>query len=132
MPVCRFGVAECQGRTNTTGGVLLEDGTANFVVEDSSFARILGNALWTHSRYNHERNGPGVMRRNTFVEIARDAVQVGHAFGVDVVENRMERIGYPQEAIDVEGGGTPGGYGGECGWVELLAECDGGDQREVF
>lgn len=109
---CQFsdsGSRNLKGRNNTTGGVLLEDGTANFVVEDSSFARILGNALWTHSRYNHVRNGPGVMRRNTFVEIARDAVQVGHAFGVDVVENRMERIGYPQEAIDVEGGGTPVG-----------------------
>lgn len=109
---CAFadsGSRNAKGRNNTTGGVLLEDGTGHFLVEGSSFQRILGNGLWTHSRYNHARNGPGVMRRNTFVEIARDAVQVGHAFGVDVVDNRMERIGYPQEAIDVEGGGTPVG-----------------------
>ena len=109
---CHFrdsGSPNSKGRNNTTGGVLLEDGTANFTVEDSTFEGILGNALWTHSRYQHPRNGPGVFRRNTFRTIGRDAIQVGHAFGVDVVENTITRIGYPIETIDFEGGGTPVG-----------------------
>ncbi len=109
---CRFrdsGSRNALGRNNTTGGVLLEDGTAHFVVEDSGFRGILGNGVWTHSRYSHVRNGPGVIRRNTFDMIGRDAVQVGHASGVDVVENVMTRVGYPADAIDVEGGGTPVG-----------------------
>jgi len=109
---CRFrdsGSRNLLRRNNTTGGVLLEDGTANFTVEDSKFSGILGNGVWTHSRYNHVRNGPGVIRRNTFDTIGRDAVQVGHAWGVAVVENVIERVGYPADAIDVEGGGTPVG-----------------------
>ena len=109
---CRFrdsGSRNALGRNNTTGGVLLEDGTAHFVVEDSEFRGILGNGVWTHSRYNHVRNGPGAIRRNSFDTIGRDAVQVGHAWGVSVVENVMNRVGYPAEAIDVEGGGTPVG-----------------------
>lgn len=109
---CSFqdsGSRNAKGRNNTTGGVLLEDGTGQFVVEDSKFTGILGNAVWTHSRYMHTRNGPGVIRRNAFDTIGRDAVQVGHASGVDVVENTMTRVGYPEDAIDVEGGGTPVG-----------------------
>ena len=51
----------------------------------------------------------GLIRRNSFDTIGRDAVQVGHASGVDVAENSMTRVGYPLEAIDVEGGGTPVG-----------------------
>ena len=109
---CEFrnsGSRNTLGRNNTTGGVLLEDGTANFVVEESRFAGILGNGVWTHSRYNRVRNGPGVIRRNTFETIGRDAVQVGHAARVEVVENVMTRVGYPLDVIDVEGGGTPVG-----------------------
>jgi hypothetical protein len=97
------------GRNNGTGGVLLEDGTAHFLVEDSSFLRILGNGVWTHSRYNHVRNGPGIVRRSTFDTIGRDAVQVGHAWGIEVVDNVITRVGYPADSIDVEGGGTPVG-----------------------
>ena len=97
------------GRNNATGGVLLEDGTSNFVVEDSKFTGVLGNAVWTHSRYHHERNGPGVIRNNSFAEIGRDAVQVGHAHDVAVAGNVITRVGFPVEAIDVEGGGTPVG-----------------------
>jgi hypothetical protein len=109
---CKFrdsGSRNAKGRNNATGGVLLEDGTAHFLIEDSSFVGILGNAAWTHSRYNHVRNGPGTIRRNSFSTIGRDAVQVGHASGVQVVENVIARVGYPVEAVDVEGGGTPVG-----------------------
>lgn len=109
---CKFinsGSLNNKGRNNTTGGVLLEDGTANFTIEDSTFDGILGNAAWTHSRYHHVRNGPGIIRRNTFHTIGRDAIQIGHAWGVEVVGNVITRVGYPVEAIDVEGGGTPVG-----------------------
>ncbi len=109
---CRFsdsGSRNALGRNNTTGGVLLEDGTANFVVEASEFRSILGNGVWTHSRYREVRNGPGVIQRNQFVEIGRDAVQVGHASRVDVLKNEIERVGYPVETVDVEGGGVPVG-----------------------
>lgn len=118
---CQFldsGSRNAKGRNNTTGGVLLEDGTAQFVVESSTFRGILGNAVWTHSRYKQMRNGPGMIRGNKFAEIGRDAVQVGHAFSVDVVENQMTRVGYPVEAIDVEGGGTPVG-------VDTAGDVDG-------
>jgi hypothetical protein len=109
---CHFrnsGSRNANGRNNTTGGVLLEDGTANFVVEQSEFKDILGNGVWTHSRYRARRNGPGVIRGNRFDGIARDAIQVGHAFGVAVLENTIHRVGYPVDAVDVEGGGTPVG-----------------------
>lgn len=109
---CSFrdsGSRNAEGRNNATGGVLLEDGTANFVIEGSTFRNILGNAAWTHSRYNHVRNGPGVIRGNRFDTIGRDAIQVGHAFSVEVAGNVIHRVGYPVDVIDVAGGGTPVG-----------------------
>lgn len=94
-------------RNNTTGGILLEDGTAGFEVTDSTFRNVLGNGIWTHSRYESPRNRDGLIARNRFDGIARDAIQVGHASGVRVERNTGARIGYPIDAVDVENGGTP-------------------------
>lgn len=109
---CRFrnsGSRNAKGRNNTTGGVLFEDGSADFTVAESTFDQILGNAVWTHSRYKFERNGPGVIRNNRFDGVARDAIQIGHAANVVVSGNRIRNIGFPVDAVDVEGGGTPVG-----------------------
>jgi hypothetical protein len=94
-------------RNNTTGGILLEDGTSGFEVTDSTFRNILGNGVWTHSRYESARNRDGLIARNRFDGIGRDAIQIGHATSVRVERNTGSRIGYPVDAVDVENGGTP-------------------------
>jgi hypothetical protein len=96
-------------RNNTTGGILLEEGTDSFTVSDSIFENIRGNAVWTHSRYGSPRNRGGQIRNNQFLEIGRDAIQVGHALDVEVSGNHGRRIGFPAEIVDVEGAGTPVG-----------------------
>ena len=96
-------------RNNTTGGILLEEGTDSFTVADSVFENIRGNAVWTHSRYGSPRNQGGKIRNNRFSEIGRDAIQVGHAVDVEVSGNRGRRIGFPSDMVDAEGGGTPVG-----------------------
>lgn len=95
------------GRNNTTGGVLLEDGTSNFLVQRNVFRNVLGNGVWTHARYESPRNARGRIIANEFDAIARDAIQVGHATRVRVEHNRGTKIGYPVDAVDMEGGGTP-------------------------
>ncbi|HYO81656.1 MAG TPA: right-handed parallel beta-helix repeat-containing protein [Bryobacteraceae bacterium] len=95
------------GRNNTTGGILLEEGTSEFVVSSSKFRRVRGNAVWTHSRAGSPRNGPGRIEDNDFEEIGRDAVQAGHATHIEVTDNRGQRIGYPTSVVDTEGGGIP-------------------------
>lgn len=109
ISVSDSGSLKPNGRNNTTGGVLIEDGSCDWTVEDSRFTSIRGNAIWTHSRYTAPRNERGIIRRNTFQEIGRDAVQVGHAVAVQVEANSGVRIGYPVEVVDMEGGGTPVG-----------------------
>ena len=103
------GSRNAKGRNNTTGGILLEEGTEHFSVEDSTFSNIRGNGVWTHSRYMAPRNRNGKILRNQFSEIGRDAIQVGHAAGVEVAGNHGARIGFPVELVDVENGGTPVG-----------------------
>lgn len=96
-------------RNNTTGGILLEEGTDSFIVADSVFENIQGNAVWTHSRYGAARNRGGKIRNNQFSEIGRDAIQIGHAVDVEVTGNSGRRIGFPNEIVDVENQGTPVG-----------------------
>jgi hypothetical protein len=95
------------GRNNATGGILFEDGTAGFTVADSLFENVLGNGVWTHSRYGAPRNRGGLVAGNRFRQIARDAIQVGHATDVRVERNQGRRIGYPFDAVDIENGATP-------------------------
>ena len=103
------GGVNAQGRNNATGGILLEEGTEDFSIADSTFRNIRGNGVWTHSRYMSPRSRNGKILRNEFSEIGRDAIQVGHAVSVEVADNRGTRIGFPVDLVDVENGGTPVG-----------------------
>jgi hypothetical protein len=94
-------------RNNLTGGILIEEATRDFEVRDSTFRRILGNGLWTHSLLTSKRLEDGLFARNQFDMIARDAIQIGHATRVKVDSNTGQNIGYPVDAVDVENGGTP-------------------------
>jgi hypothetical protein len=94
-------------RNNLTGGILIEEGTSDFEVRDSTFRRILGNGLWTHSLATSLRLKDGLFARNKFDTIARDAIEIGHATRVKVDSNSGQAIGYPVDAVDVENGGTP-------------------------
>ncbi|MEO8367838.1 MAG: right-handed parallel beta-helix repeat-containing protein [Candidatus Solibacter sp.] len=105
--VADSGSRNAAGRNNTTGGILLEEGTSDFQVTRSDFRNILGNGLWTHSLYTSPRNARGAFTENRFTDIGRDALQVGHATEVRVEGNTGTRIGYPESAVDVEGKAIP-------------------------
>jgi hypothetical protein len=101
------GTHNAKGRNNTTGGIVIEEGTSDFEVRESRFRRIRGNALWTHSLYTSPRLHDGLFAANRFESIGRDAIEVGAASRVRVQENTGDHIGYPPEAVDVENQGTP-------------------------
>jgi len=58
------GSRNAAGRNNTTGGVLIEEGTDGFQVLDCELKNIRGNGLWTHSLYTSPRNANGWIARN--------------------------------------------------------------------
>jgi hypothetical protein len=97
------------GFNNATGGILLEEGTADFLVANCAFLNIRGNALWTHSLYTSPRNARGVFARNRFDTVGRDAIQVGHATEMRVEDNQGSHIGYPVGAIDAQSNAIPVG-----------------------
>ncbi len=101
------GSVDAKGKNNATGGILLEEGTSDFEVRNSTFRNIRGNALWTHSLLTSPQLQDGVFSSNKFERIGRDAIQVGHAKRVKVEDNTGREIGYPFEIVDVEHGGTP-------------------------
>ena len=101
------GSKNARGRNNTSGGILIEEGTADFTVRDSTFNGILGNALWTHSNFRSPRQQDGVFAGNKFDTVGRDALQLGHATRVRIEQNTGVNVGYPVEAVDIENQGTP-------------------------
>jgi len=96
-----------RNRNNTTGGILLEEGTTDFEVLNCRIANVRGNGIWTHSLRTSLRNSRGRIAGNEFAMIARDAVQVGHATEIRVENNRGRMIGYPVEEVDLEGKAFP-------------------------
>ncbi|HYI94696.1 MAG TPA: right-handed parallel beta-helix repeat-containing protein [Bryobacteraceae bacterium] len=96
-----------KGRNNTTGGILFEEGTFEFSAINCVVENVSGNGIWTHSRMTSPRNETGSFENNTFRNIGRDALQVGHATEVGVIRNSGSLIGYPHKVVDVEGGGMP-------------------------
>jgi len=95
------------GRNNATGGILLEEGSADFSVTHCDLRNLRGNGVWTHSRYTSPRNARGWVAENRFDTIGRDAIQVGHATGVRVESNMGTRIGFPVSDVDQEGRAIP-------------------------
>jgi len=97
------------GRNNTTGGILLEEGTADFQVTRCELTHIRGNGIWTHSLFTSSRNSRGLVALNRFDALARDAIQAGHATEFRIEDNFGVHIGYPAEEIDIESQATPVG-----------------------
>jgi len=95
------------GRNNATGGILLEEGAADFRVRHCQLTGIRGNGIWTHSLFTSPRNARGLIALNRLEGLARDAIQVGHATAVRVADNIGERIGYPAEEVDIENQAVP-------------------------
>jgi hypothetical protein len=89
------------GRNNASGGILLEEGTRDFEVRQCVVRRVRGNAIWTHSNYHSPRNADGIIAGNSIEDVARDAIQVGHATNVRVENNTGARIGYPAALVDM-------------------------------
>lgn len=102
VEVTDSGSRDRRGRNNSTGGILLEEGTRDFQVTHSQFRNIRGNGVWTHSLFTSPRNRDGWISSNQFADLARDAIQVGHATNVRVEDNQGTRIGYPPELVDLE------------------------------
>jgi hypothetical protein len=95
------------GRNNTTGGILIEEGTADFDIQFCRLRNIRGNGIWTHSLYTSPRSRDGLILSNHFATIGRDAIQAGHAINIRVERNTGTRIGFPAEEVDIENQGIP-------------------------
>ena len=101
------GTLNAQGHSNTTGGILLEQGTTDFDVRLCRLDRIRGNGIWTHSNYGSPLNRNGVIAQNEIRGTPRDAIQVGHGTRIQVINNHGADVGVPAAEADLPGGATP-------------------------
>lgn len=96
------GTLKPNGRNNTSGGILFEEGVSHFEVRNCEISRVTGNAIWTHSYASAPRSSDGWIHGNTVSEVARDAFQVGHATRIRVEDNTGSNLGFPAGYVDVE------------------------------
>ena len=101
------GSLAANGRNNASGGILLEEGTHDFVIRRCTMRHVRGNGIWTHSFYRSPRNADGLIERNDIQDVARDAIQVGHATRITVRGNTGLRIGYPVGLVDIAAWAVP-------------------------
>lgn len=95
------------GHNNASGGILLEEGTRDFEIRQCIVRRVRGNGIWTHSFHHSPRNANGIIQANHIEEVARDAIQIGHATNITVRSNTGRRIGYPIELVDIAAWAVP-------------------------
>ncbi len=107
VDIADSGTLNSAGHSNTTGGILIEEGSTWFTVRWCVIHGILGNGIWTHSDYGSRKNEDGVIEQNSISDTPRDAIQVGQAIRVRVAGNSGSRIGYPAEAADLPGAANP-------------------------
>lgn len=101
------GSLNSMGRNNTSGGILIEEGSSEFRVSNCKLYRVLGNGIWTHSVGSSPQNARGSFEGNYVEETARDAFQAGHAIQLAIVRNRGWRIGFPADKVDIENLAVP-------------------------
>jgi parallel beta-helix repeat protein len=101
------GAGNAKKRNNTTGGILLEEGTTDFEITHCTLKNIRGNGIWTHSLYESPRNARGKITGNAVEYAGRDAYQVGHATEVRVENNIARAVGFPEKEVDSENGAIP-------------------------
>ncbi|MCC6368404.1 MAG: right-handed parallel beta-helix repeat-containing protein [Bryobacterales bacterium] len=101
------GSVDEKGFNNATGGILIEEGTEQFAVRNCKLRNIRGNGIWTHSLYGSPRNRDGEFVGNELNYIGRDALQAGHAVGLEIQANHGGFIGFPAEIVDVMHGAVP-------------------------
>jgi hypothetical protein len=107
VEVRQSGSRTSAGRNNTTGGILLEEGTRDFVVTRCDLRDVRGNGVWTHSLGTAPQNTNGRIAANHFERLGRDAIQVGHGAGIRVEDNTGAEIGFPLDDVDMEHSATP-------------------------
>ena len=63
-------------------------------IEDSTFTRMAGHAIWGHGYGFHTLNEEVTVRRNRFTDIGLDAVLIGNVRRAVVEQNSFHRIGF--------------------------------------
>jgi SAM-dependent methyltransferase len=86
-----------QRRNNGTGGIALEEGTADFEISHCVLGTIRGNGITLRSV---ER---GRIFQNEFIMLARDAIQATQATAVIIANNSVAQMGYPIEEVEAPG-----------------------------
>lgn len=107
VTITNSGSLNAQGHSNTTGGILLEEGSSDFSVSSCNITHIRGNGIWTHSKDGSAQNRNGIISHNRIQGTPRDAIQIGHALNIQVIDNQGSDIGVPVAEVDVPGRGTP-------------------------
>ena len=101
------GSLDANGHNNGTGGVVLEEGVADFDIMRSLIGKIRGNGIWIRSIGGTASEGR--IADNEFAIVARAAIELNHATGITIDNNTGHMIGFPGEEVLIGGTALPTG-----------------------
>ncbi len=100
IEITQCGTLDANGLNNGTGGVVLEDGVADFEILRALIGKVRGNGIWIRSAASPgtvANASKGRIAENEFAILARAAIELNHATAVTMENNTGQMIGFPGE-----------------------------------
>jgi hypothetical protein len=96
IEITESGSLDASGHNNGSGGVVLEEGIADFEILHALIGKVRGNGVWIRSADNSIA-ARGRIADSEFAILARAAIELNHATAVTIENNTGHMIGFPGE-----------------------------------
>lgn len=107
VEITESGTLDASGHNNGSGGIVLEEGVADFEILRALIGKIRGNGIWIRS--TGAQTAKGRIAENEFAILARAAVELNHATGITIENNTAHMLGFPGEEALIGGTALPAG-----------------------
>ncbi len=107
VEITESGSLDANKINNGSGGLVLEEGVADFEIVHALIGKVRGNGIWIRSADNSTSATKGRIADCEFAIIARAAIEMNHSTGVTIENNTGHMIGFPGEEVLTGGTALP-------------------------
>ena len=110
VEITQSGSLDASGHNNGSGGILLEEGVADFEILHALIGKVRGNGIWVRSTAPAgaaTTAATGRIADCEFAILGRAAIELNHAAAVTIENNTGHMIGFPGEEVFTGGNALP-------------------------
>ena len=109
VEVTESGGFDVRRHNNGSGGILLEEGVADFEITRCLFGKLRGNGVWLTSDAGSPPVTRGRIAENEFSILSGSAVVLRNTANIEMEENMAKMIGFPSDEVDTADSLLPAG-----------------------